>query len=87
MLPESDALEVDGVPILTAEQGQELAYSFPEGSAMPSILTLFLTGRQVDADALMASLDGDSREAANTSDRALELIELASRRLRAHLKR
>jgi hypothetical protein len=79
---EEQFLYVRHEPILSLAEFQRLAYGLPEDAVPPALLTRWATGERVEPLELLRCLETETIGAAASSDESLEIVRLASERLK-----
>lgn len=68
--------------ILSLAEFQRFAYGLPEGAVPPELLTRWVTGKDIEPSELLRCLETEAMGAAASSDESLEVVRLASERLK-----
>jgi hypothetical protein len=79
---EDQFLCVRRTPILSLAEFQRYAYGLPESAVPPEALSRWATGEEIEPAHLLRCLEGEATGAAASSDESLEVVRLASERLK-----
>lgn len=80
---EEQFLYVRRKQILSLEEFQRFAYGLPEDAVPPELLTRWATGEEdIEPSELLRCLEREAIGAAASSDESLEVVRLASERLK-----
>ncbi len=79
---EEQFLYVRGEQILSLAEFQRFAYGLPEDAVPPEILTRWATGEAFEPSELLRCLETEAIGVAASSDESLEVVRLASERLK-----
>lgn len=79
---EEQFLCVRGERVLTLAEFQRFAYGLPEDAVSPELLTRWATGEDIEPSELLRCLETEATGAAASSDESLEVVRLASERLK-----
>jgi len=79
---EEQFLYVRREQILSLAEFQRFAYGLPEDAVPPELLTRWATGEDIEPLELLRCLETEAIGAAASSDESLEVVRLASERLK-----
>lgn len=79
---EEQFLYVKQEPVLSLAEFQRFAYGLPEDAAPSEVLTGWATGEEIEPLNLLRCLEGEAAGPAASSDESLEVVRLASERLK-----